>query len=225
MGYNQWKHLNRILVQKLDPIPDLFRLCCLLSIYPFAVIRAASHFPYPYNLIISLCTVFPISLCLTEVKYALFLLTEIPTGIEKPSVFNERLLRFLRKYCCRMRSGRGKWLFIHIAYHVSINAISNGFSAYLFFHRSLSRAALCRVDAGDDDDHSEAVDKFGDNFDDFAFKISCAEYLSNRTLNGFWDYKRLYDGCYISTAGSCGDRHTLYFVCATAVNVFFGIYW
>ena len=169
---------------------------------------------FPFNFILSLCVIFPLSLFLTKGKYALSMLTELPIDMKKHTPFNERLFRFLRRHCFRVRKNTGKWLVINVGFHIFVNALAQGCATYWLFHRSTY--------------HGNAVgEQFGDNFEDFPFTISCGDYLENRTLNGILDYKKLFDGCYVITAGGFGEINYFFliYVAIFLINLVFGIFW
>ena len=165
--------LKILIEMKLSSVPDLFCVIFILSIYPLSIIRSATHFFNPYNVIASVCAILPISLVLTEVRYALYLLLEIPTDIEKPTPFNQRLICFLRKILSKVKDNIGRALILNSAYHMLVYTVVQGFSSYWFFYRSLKyqglshreHLRLMRLDFGDD---------FGDFFN---FNTSCRQYL------------------------------------------------
>ena len=164
--------LEEIIKRKLLSVPDLICVIFLLSIYPLSVIRCATHFPNPYNLLGSICAILPISLVVTEVKYTLFLLLEIPIDITKPTPYNQRLVQFLRKVIWMVRDNKGWALIVNTSYHLVVYAIVQGFSCYWFFYRSHTFMRL---------NHEEHIKlmrlNFEDNFGDIiSFNTSCSDY-------------------------------------------------
>ena len=171
LGY-YFEKLEGIIKRKLLSVPDLICVIFLLSIYPLSVIRCATHFPNPYNLLASICAVLPISLVVTEVKYALFLLLEIPIDITKPTPYNQRLVQFLRKVIWMIRDYKGWALIVNTSYHLLVYAVVQGFSCYWFFYRSLTFKGLTH------EEHIKLMRiNFEDNFGDFInFNTSCSDY-------------------------------------------------
>ena len=165
--------LKEIIERKLQNIPDLACIVFLLSVYPLSIIRSATHFYNPYNLLASMSAMFPISLCLTEVKYALYLLMEVPVCIQKPSSLNKWLVTKIHTLYKKIGNNRGIALVVNSCYHLFVYALSQALCTYWFFFRSINYKGLT---------HAEHIKAMSENFEDyfdhnFAFNTSCRQYL------------------------------------------------
>ena len=165
--------LKEIIEQKLQNVPDLVCVIFLLSVYPLSLIRSATHLHNPYNVVVSMAAIFPMSLCLTDIRYALYLLMEMPVSIQKPSSFNKGLVKKIHGLYEKIGVNKGKALIVNLSYHLFVYALSQCLSCYWFFFRSLTYKGLTHAD------HIRTMsesfeDKFDQNFD---FNISCRKYL------------------------------------------------
>ena len=165
--------LKEIIEKKLQNVPDLVCVIFLLSVYPLSVIRSATQLRNPYNVVVSVAAIFPMSLFLTEIKYALYLLMEMPVSIQKPSSLNKGLVKKIHVLYEKIGLNKGKALLVNSSYQVFVYALSQCLSCYWFFFRSLTYEGLAHAD------HIKTMsESFEDNFDhNFAFNISCRQYL------------------------------------------------